>query len=193
MRTQKTKPFIYTHKHTYRSYIYVASPVALQWRICLHCWFNLSVGKTPWRRNGRPLQYSCLEIPMDRRAWRARVQRTAQSETQRGSHAIYTHTHTHSNPQFYLPLRVFACWDEKAISSAVLMGFGGLLASPLSSVSWFPCALLISEQKEPVYYLHWGEHLAPLLKAHLLPSVHVQTVVVYSLEHGSPEKQFSWK
>ena len=71
-----------------------------------------------------------------------------------GAHMLYIHTHTHSNPQFYLPLRVFACWDEKAISSAVLMGFGGLLASPLSSVSWFPCALLISEQKEPVYYLH---------------------------------------
>ena len=26
------------------------------------------VGKIPWRRNGYPLQYSCLESPMDRTA-----------------------------------------------------------------------------------------------------------------------------
>ena len=27
------------------------------------------VRKIPWRRNGNPLQYSCLENPMDRGAW----------------------------------------------------------------------------------------------------------------------------
>ena len=26
---------------------------------------DLIPGKTPWRRNGRPLQYSCLENPID--------------------------------------------------------------------------------------------------------------------------------
>ena len=26
-------------------------------------------GKIPWRRKWQPLQYSCLENPMDRRAW----------------------------------------------------------------------------------------------------------------------------
>jgi len=31
------------------------------------------VGKTPWRRAGQPVQYSCLEHPMDRGAWRAAV------------------------------------------------------------------------------------------------------------------------
>ena len=35
-------------------------------------------GRTPGGENGNPLQYSCLENPMDRRAWRTRV---AKSQT----------------------------------------------------------------------------------------------------------------
>ena len=31
--------------------------------------------------NGNPLQYSCLENPVDRRAWWAAVHRVAQSQT----------------------------------------------------------------------------------------------------------------
>ena len=29
--------------------------------------------RSPGERNGNPLEYSCLENPMDRRAWRAAV------------------------------------------------------------------------------------------------------------------------
>ena len=36
----------------------------------------------PEGENGSPLQYSCLENPMDRGAWRATVQRVAKSQTQ---------------------------------------------------------------------------------------------------------------
>ena len=36
-------------------------------------WVPFLVGKIPWRRNGNPLQYSCLGIPMDRGAWWATV------------------------------------------------------------------------------------------------------------------------
>ena len=31
------------------------------------------LGRSPGERNGNPLQYSCLENPMDRRAWCAAV------------------------------------------------------------------------------------------------------------------------
>ena len=31
------------------------------------------LGRSPGGENGNPLQYSCLENPMDRRAWRATV------------------------------------------------------------------------------------------------------------------------
>ena len=34
-----------------------------------------------WRLNGNPLQYSCLENPVDRGAWWAAVHRVAQSRT----------------------------------------------------------------------------------------------------------------
>ena len=39
-------------------------------------------GRSPGGRHGNPLQYSCLENPMDRRGWQATVQRVAKSRTQ---------------------------------------------------------------------------------------------------------------
>ena len=33
------------------------------------------LGRSPGRKHGNPLQYSCLENPMDRGAWWATVQR----------------------------------------------------------------------------------------------------------------------
>ena len=43
--------------------------------------FNPWVGKIPWRRDGSPLQYSCLENPMDRGAWQAIVHGVTKSQT----------------------------------------------------------------------------------------------------------------
>ena len=43
--------------------------------------FSPWVGKLPWRRNGSPLQYSCLENPMDRGAWWAAVRGVTRSQT----------------------------------------------------------------------------------------------------------------
>ena len=37
--------------------------------------------RSPGEGNGNPLQYSCLENPMDRGAWWATVQRVAESQT----------------------------------------------------------------------------------------------------------------
>ena len=37
--------------------------------------------------NGSPLQYSCLENPMDRGAWRATVHRVTKSQTQLSTQA----------------------------------------------------------------------------------------------------------
>ena len=36
-------------------------------------------GRSPGRENGNPLQYSCLENPMDRGAWWATVHRVTKS------------------------------------------------------------------------------------------------------------------
>ena len=39
------------------------------------------LGRSPREGNGYPLQYSCLENPMDRGAWRATVDGVAKSRT----------------------------------------------------------------------------------------------------------------
>ena len=38
-------------------------------------------GRSPKVGNGNPLQYPCLENPMDRGAWQAAVHRVAKSQT----------------------------------------------------------------------------------------------------------------
>ena len=47
---------------------------------------NLSLipgsGRSPGEGTGNPLQYSCLENPMDRGAWQATVYGVAKSQTQ---------------------------------------------------------------------------------------------------------------
>ena len=40
------------------------------------------LGRSPGERNGNPLQYSCLENPMDEGAWQATVHEIAKSRTQ---------------------------------------------------------------------------------------------------------------
>ena len=48
-------------------------------------------GRSPGEGIGNPLQYSCLENPMDRGAWQATVHRVAKSWTQLKQ--LSTHAH----------------------------------------------------------------------------------------------------
>ena len=57
-------------------------------------------GRSPRIGNGNPLQYSCLENPMNRGAWRATVYGVAECECA-CTHAR-THTHTHTLPPLFL-------------------------------------------------------------------------------------------
>jgi len=57
------------------------------------CRFNPWVRKIPRERHGNPLQYSCLENPMDRGAWWATVLGVA--ETDRMETTQHTRTHIH--------------------------------------------------------------------------------------------------
>ena len=53
--------------------------------------FNPGSGRSPGGGNGNPLQYSCLQNPIDMGAWRATVHRVAKSQTwlkQRSIHGI---------------------------------------------------------------------------------------------------------
>ena len=42
----------------------------------------LALGRFPGEGNGNPLQYSCLEISMDRGTWRATVHGATKDQTQ---------------------------------------------------------------------------------------------------------------
>ena len=44
---------------------------------CRKCRFDPGSGRSPGGGHGNPLQYSCLENPMDRGAWQAIVHRVA--------------------------------------------------------------------------------------------------------------------
>ena len=72
----------HTHTHTYilrkcfnklfEGYVIMGLPggvngieSACQWRRCKRCEFDPYIGKIPEEGNYRPLQYSCLENPMD--------------------------------------------------------------------------------------------------------------------------------
>ena len=53
----------------------------------------LGSGRSPGGGHGNPLQYSCLENPMDRGAWRAIVYRVPKSQTglkRLSMHTIYS-------------------------------------------------------------------------------------------------------
>ena len=50
-------------------------------------------GRSPGEGNGNPLQYPCLENPMDRGAWRVTVHRVAKIQTRLSN---FTHSLTHS-------------------------------------------------------------------------------------------------
>ena len=47
-------------------------------------------GRSPGKGHGSPLQYSCLENPMDRGIWQATVHRVAKNQTQLNRFSTYT-------------------------------------------------------------------------------------------------------
>ena len=51
------------------------------------------LGRSPKGGHGNPLQYSCLENPMDRGVWQAIVHRVTKSPTQ--LKGLSTHTYIH--------------------------------------------------------------------------------------------------
>ena len=51
-------------------------------------------GRFPGGGHGNPLQYSCLEDPMDRGAWWATVHGVTESQTQLKRLSIHTQTQT---------------------------------------------------------------------------------------------------
>ena len=83
----------------------------------------LGSGRSTGEGSGNPLQYSCLENPMDRGAWLSTVHGFTKSptwlsihtHTHAGTHAcmrvrVHTHTHTHTPPYVYDSIPLLYTW-----------------------------------------------------------------------------------
>ena len=63
-------------------------------------------GRSPGEGSDNPLQYACLENPMDKGAWWATVPGVTKSWTRLSMHACtHTHTHTHTHTTTLKPKR----------------------------------------------------------------------------------------
>ena len=87
-----------------------------QCRRCKRRGFDPCLGRSSGEANGNPLQYSCLENPMDRRTWWATVHGTAKSQTQL-SDLARMHTYTYSSKVITIP-------DQKQPSQSWLRACG---------------------------------------------------------------------
>ena len=95
----------------------------------------LGLGRSPGGGHGKPLQYSCLENPMDRGAWQAIVHRVTKSRTQLRDWA-HTHTPTTLITQNYKSTRLqfLKMWNYWALFRYwVLFGTGD---SALAKAGW---------------------------------------------------------
>ena len=67
-------------------------------------------GRSPGAGNEYPLQYSCLENPMDRGAWQAIVHGVTKSQTQLNNNATFT----------FMVSKPWACWPSNFSSKFYL-------------------------------------------------------------------------
>ena len=82
-------------------------------------------GRSPGGGHGNPLQYSCLENPVDRGAWRATVLGVTKSQTRLSN----SHTHTHTIeltlihpacehwPFFVIKIAILILWHKWELAS----------------------------------------------------------------------------
>ena len=72
-------------------------------------WFP-GLGRSPGEENGNPLQYSCLENPMDRGPWWSTVQKVTKSQAQLRDWK-HTHTHTFFKRILFTQSSLFMEWE----------------------------------------------------------------------------------
>ena len=125
--------------------------------------FDPWVGKIPRNRKWQPLQYSCLENAMDRRAWRATVHRVVKSDmTVCACARAHTHTHTRTHTHIY----IYICFPGGTVAKNPTVNTGdarevGLISRKiLWSRKWQPTPVFLPGklhgQRNLVGYSPWG-------------------------------------
>ena len=90
--------FSYNYKFVFRTSvvfinIFVNKDRYRHMRICKTLWIYLGIALQIGEGNGTPLQYSCLENPMDRGAWQAAIHGVAKSWTRLSDFPFTFHFH----------------------------------------------------------------------------------------------------
>ena len=114
------------------------------------------LGRSPGEGNGNPLQYSCLENPMDGRVWWATVHRVAKS---------WTRLHFHFD---------FLCANHLSLIFIIMLSvsFAGLISYWTGAlVDWFMCSFLANSIS--VIHVLWDRPLmTSAAMSLLLPALH---------------------
>ena len=112
-------------------------------RTCRRCEFDPWLGKIPGGGHGSPLQYSCLQNPMGRGAWRAQSMRS-QRVRHNWSDLARGHTLTDMKVGLRWTGSKYAGWDEQEVSNCSLCPH---------SIYFLPCHHKMSELQRAVRYL----------------------------------------
>ena len=94
--------------------------------------------RSPGRRNGNPLQYSCLENPMDRGVWWAAVHGVAKSQTWLSMHApwLYHVSYHFCTCLTFYPVKI--CWDLSS-TEVVFLVFCAQCVGGSCTILFLPC------------------------------------------------------
>ena len=111
------------------------------------------LGRSPGREHGNPLQYSCLENPVDRGAWWATVHSVAQSQTQLkqlSTHAIWA-----------------VCVSSSCSTWLPILGMGSLFNCLMALI----CVSLITSDLKNLFMCLFATHVFSLVKYQIFSSL----------------------
>ena len=109
------------------------------------------LGWSPWEGNGYPLQYSCLENAMDRRAWQATVHGVAKSQTCLSDFHSLTHIQTHNLVQT-LMFTWMTIITSMCVRTELLSLHSSAAGTPWHPVSW---------RAGHIHHSRWAKWQAP--------------------------------
>ena len=167
-------------------------------RNCRRRGFSPWVGKIPGAGNGSPLQYSCLENPMDRGAWRATVPGMAKSRNGLSNGACPLHDvtslifwrHLFPHPSYTGLLLTPVCWLISAIphcESDISIHVSSLPRSPLPSPTTpYPSRLSQSTRLSFLCYTAVSHWLSIFNSVQLSRSVVSDSLRLHGLQHARP-------
>ena len=146
-------------------------------------------GRSPGRGHGNPLQYFCLENPMDRGAWQAMVHRVAQSLTQ--LKWLSTHARTEPEIRGYTFISTLYTWNihknqRDLMLSHKLVSINSKNWDHIQHILWLLCNCCSVAKSCPTLLWHHGLYPARFLCPWDFPSKNIGVVAISFSKGSSP-------